>query len=275
MRSGFSFKGQHSSGFEVTVRTNDRPVRPETKEERYNPTNRDGERSFAQANHYGREYYEDKVFQIELRITANGLSELQSKITKLSRWIMGSGELIFDDTPLVKWDARIIDTVQYMPEHGGKDAMFLVKYRVKPFSELVFNTIDGPCLDDEIELDSDIPLDLGEYFIFEGAGDHTVMNIGDMPVRPIITVENASKPITISINGVKLTVPKNAEIDCENYTVKDMSGKSLMLQVTGDFPELKQGANIMTVTSDEKITVEIEYEPRYIHNVNTHDLELE
>lgn len=276
MRAGFTFREQHSNSFEgVAVKTNDRPVRPETKEETFNPTNGDGESSFACANPYGHEFYENKIYQMEMNIKASGLSDLQSKITKLSRWIMGSGILIFDDTPLVKWVARIVDTVQYMPEHGGKHAKFIVKYKVKPFAELVFNTIDGPCLDDDIDLDSDIPLDIGEYFTFEGAGTHTVKNIGDMPIRPVITVTGASKPVVISVNGVMLTVPKTAEIDCENYTVRDMSGNSLMTQITGDFFELTAGDNVMTVTSDEDITVEVEYEPRYIHNINTKDLGLD
>lgn len=279
MRAGFTFREQHSNSFEgVVVKTNDRPIRPETKEEKFNPTNGDGERSFARANPYGHEFYESKIYQMEMDITASGLSNLQSKITKLSRWIMGSGILIFDDTPLVKWIARIVDTVQYMPEHGGTHAKFIVKYKVKPFAELVFSTTEGPCLYDELELDSDIPLDLGEYFTFEGAGTHTVKNIGDMPVRPVITIENATKPVSISVNGIVLTVPKTAEIDCENYTVKDMSGNSLMTQITGDFFELAEGDNVMTVTcdeDDEDITIEVEYEPRYIHNVDTNDMRLD
>lgn len=276
MRTGFTFREQHSGSFDgVTVKTVDRPVRPDTKEETFNPSNGDGERSFARANPYGHEFYESKIYQMEMNIVASGLSDLQNKITKLSRWIIGSGILIFDDTPLVRWIGRIVDTVQYMPEHGGKNAKFIVKYKVQPFAELVFNTIEGACLDDEIELDSDIPLDLGEYFTFEGAGAHTVKNIGDMPVRPIITVYNATKPVTISVNGIELIVPKSAEIDCENYTVRNMEGNSLMREISGDFFELAVGDNTMTVKSSENVTVEVEYNPRYIHNVDTKDFRLD
>lgn len=276
MRTGFTFREQHSGSFDgVIVKTVDRPVRPDTKEEIFNPSNGDGERSFARANPYGREFYESKIYQMEIDIIASGLSDLQSKITKLSRWIMGSGILIFDDTPLVRWIARIVDTVQYMPEHGGKNAKFIVKYKVQPFAELVFNTMDGVCLDDEIELDSDIPLDLGEFFTFEGAGTHTVKNIGDMPVRPIITVNNATKPVTISVNGIELTVPKSAEIDCENYTVRDTKGNSLMREISGDFFELMVGDNAMVVISSENVAVEVEYNPKYIHNVDIKDMRLD
>lgn len=276
MRAGFSFRGKHSNSFEgMTVRTKDRPVRPDTKEETFNPTNEDGSQSFAQANPYKHEFYEDKIYQIEMHITASGLSDLQKKITKLSRWIIGSGVLIFDDTPLVKWEARIVDTVQYMPEHGGKDALFLVKYRVKPFSELVFDTIEGPCLDDEIELDSDIPLSLDECFIYAGAGTHSVKNIGDMPVRPIISVTGATKPVSIDINGTSLIVPKSAHIDCQRYIVTDLAGNSLMPEISGDFFELAVGDNTMTITSSEDVMVEVEYNPKYINNIDVEDLRLD
>lgn len=275
MRAGFIFREQNSSEFEgVTVKTNDRPVRPDTKEEVFNSTNGDGERSFSCANPCGHEFYDSKIYQMEMNISASGLDDLQSKITKLSRWIMGSGILIFDDTPLVKWVARIVDTVQYMPEHGGKHAKFLVKYKVQPFAELVFNTIDGPCLDMDVPLDSDIPLDLGEYFTFKGAGAHIVKNIGDMPVRPIITVGNAAKPVTISVGDIAIKVPKSAEIDCGNYTVRDTSGKSLMREIEGDFFELAVGDNTMNVTASDNVTVEVEYEPKYIHNIDTTNLGL-
>lgn len=276
MRAGFTFREQHSNDFEgVTVKTNDRPIRPETKEETFSLQNSDGERSFACANPYGHEFYESKIYQMEINVTANGLSDLQSKVTRLSRWIMGSGILIFDDTPLVKWVARIVDTVQYMPEHGGSYAKFIVKYKVKPFAELIFSTMEGPCLDDEILLDDDMPLDIGEYFSFEGAGIHVVKNIGDVPVRPVITVTDAAKPVAISVAGTSIIVPKNAEIDCENYTVRDLSGKSLMKEIQGDFFELTVGNNVMKVTTSENVHIEVEYEPRYIHSVDAEDIRLD
>ncbi|MCC8160127.1 MAG: phage tail family protein [Oscillospiraceae bacterium] len=269
MRIGFRFKGLYSGDFEgVTVKTSDRPIRPETKDTTYSPTNADGEQSFAAANFYGHEYYEDKIFQMEIGIAANDIYDLQNKLTKISTWIMGRGTLIFDDTPLVKWDARIIDTVAYAPEYRGRKAKITVKYRVKPFGELVFDTLDGPYIDDALYLDSEIPLDIGEYFTLTGAGEHNVINIGDMPVRPVITVTGAEEEVSLECNGITLTVPYSAVIDCERYTVTDEDGNSLMTDVSGDFPELLPGGNIITVTSDEDITITVNYEARFIHNAD-------
>ncbi len=275
MRMGFSFKGQHSNDFSVTVRTNDRPIRPEMKDTTYNPTNADGEYSFAAANPSGHEYYNGRVFELEIGVIGKNLSDLQSRLARLSRWLMGSGVLIFDDTPLVKWNARIVEAVSYTPEHYGKEAKLVVKYKVEPFSSLVFDTIDGPCLDDELELDSDVPLDIGEYFRISGAGTNTVKNIGDMPVRPVITVSNATKTVALTVNGITLTVPKSAVIDCEKYIVTSSDGESLMNKITGDFFELMPGDNDITVVSDEAVTLEIRYEPKYIHNVDTEDMRLD
>ncbi|MBQ8300677.1 MAG: phage tail family protein, partial [Clostridia bacterium] len=238
MRTGFSFKGIHSSSFQgMTVKTKDRPITPEMKEETYSSANQNSEHSSARANPYGHEYYNDRIFQIELSVASDNIDDLQNKIAKLSRWIMGSGELIFDTAPLVKWNARIIDTVQYMPERGGKKAVFMVKYRVKPFAELVFSTIDGPCLDEDIELKSDMPIGIDEYFTFSNKASFDVNNIGDTPVRPVITVTGASSAYSIECNGFTITVPEDAIIDCERYIVTDLSGNSLMSQVTGDFIE--------------------------------------
>lgn len=64
---------------------------------------------------------------------------------------------------------------------------------------------------------------------------------------------------------------KSAVIDNENYTVRDMNGKSLMKDIEGDFFELSVGNNTMVVTASEEVTVEVEYNPRYIHNVDVSD----
>jgi phage-related protein len=273
MRAGFTFKGQHSNWFGATVKTKDRPIRPETKETIYETQSMNGGYSFAEANANGHEYYRDKVFQMELQIAADELPQLQKKITRLSRWIIGRGELIFDDTPLVKWDARIVNTVQYLPERGGKKAVFLVSYRVKPFAGLIFDTIEGSSLKDEIELDSDMPLDISEYFVFTG-GTHAVKNIGDMPVKPIITIKGTAGAVSVTCNGHTLTVPGDCMIDCERYLVTDSSGRNLMNQVTGEFFELAEGETILTITGGSGISVSIEYAPLYIHSVDTQNIGL-
>ena len=52
--------------------------------------------------------------------------------------------------PFVKWNVRVMDSVSYTPEHDGRKAVLSVTYKAEPFSELIFDALDGPCLDTEI-----------------------------------------------------------------------------------------------------------------------------
>lgn len=266
MRTGFKFKDKHTRDFGVTAQTQSRPIRPETKSQTYETPIMDGEYDFSEANIYGREFYNNRTFQMDLKVTADNLIELQKKLSKLSAWLMGKGELIFDDTPLVKWSAHIIDTIEYKPEHG-KNAVLSVVFKVRPFANLIFNVADGPYLDDEIYLDDNIPLDISSYFTFKGTGTHShkVMNIGEAPVRPIITVSETTDSLSLSCNGHTITVSGDCVIDCKKQIVTEKNG-SLMSGVSGTFFELVSGENILIVTNTAKI--EISYEPRYFHDAD-------
>ena len=111
MRNGFYFKNKHSNDFGVTVQTQSRPIKPEMKIQTYDSPYIDGEYDFSTANAYNREFYKNRVFKMNLQISAADLSELNNKITKITTWLMGRGELIFDDTPNVKWNASVIETI--------------------------------------------------------------------------------------------------------------------------------------------------------------------
>lgn len=267
MRTGFKFKDKNSGDFGgVTVSTQSRPIRPETKTQTYEMPLADGEYDFSEANMHGREFYNNRKFQMNLQVIADNLTALQKKLSKLAAWLMGKGDLTFDDTPTVKWDAKIEDTIEYKPEHG-KSAMLSVIFKVKSFARLVFDVFQGPCLDDDILLDDDIPLDTSEYFTFTGEGvhSHTVMNIGEAAVRPVIAISGVSGAVTLTCNSHTLTVPGNCTVDCEKQIVT-YEDASLMSSVSGTFFELAPGANILTIS--KTAVIEISYEPRYLHDAD-------
>lgn len=271
MKPGFKFNDKHTNDFGVTAQTQSRPIRPETKSQTYETPLTDGEYDFSDANIHGREFYNNRVFKIDLKVIADNLTVLQKKLSKLAAWLMGKGDLTFDDTPVVKWDAHIVDTIEYKPEHG-KSAVLSVLFKVKSFARLVFNVFDGPCLDDDILLDDDIPLDTSEYFTFTGEGNHshTVMNIGEAAVRPIITISGVSGAVQLTCSGHTLTVPGNCTVDCEHQLVT-YDGASLMSSVSGTFFELAPGANVLTVS--KTATIEISYEPRYLHDADLSEVD--
>lgn len=270
MRAGFKFKDKHTRDFGVTVRTQSRPIRPETKSQVYETPIMDGEYDFSAANMHGREFYNDRTFKMDLQVIADNLTALQKKLSKLASWLMGKGELTFDDTPAVKWDAHIIDTIEYKPEHG-KSAALSVVFKVKAFARLIFNVFDGPRLDDDFILDDRIPLDISAYFTFTGTGNHshTVMNIGEAAVRPVINISGVSGAVTLDCNGHTLTVPGNCTVDCERQAVT-YEDASLMSSVSGAFFELAPGANTLTVS--KTATIAISYEPRYLHDADLREV---
>lgn len=273
MRNGFTFNGKHTSEFSrVTVQAKDRPVFPSVKEQVYNADEMDGEYDFSDVS--GREYFNTRTFQFEFGIAADNLSDLQKKLSKLSAWFKGRGTLIFDDIPLVKWNVRIVDSVSYMPENGGKKAVLTVSYKAMPFSELVFDVIEGPCLNDEIELDSEIPLDTEEYLTFSGTGTYTnIPNVGDVHIKPVITVTGAAGTVSITCNGVSITVSAsgNFVIDCEKEQVYSGS-TSLMTKTTGEFFELAPGTD-NTIIIDGNATVQINYTPKFLYSTNLDEID--
>ncbi len=267
MRNGFTFKGKHTGEFNVTVQTQSRPVRPDAKKQTYEAALMDGKYDFTGANVYGRAFYDERVFKYDIQVTADDLRLLQRKLGRLAVWLDGEGELTFDDTPNVKWYARVIDAVEYKPEHGDT-AVLSVTFDVKPFAASLFDVIDGPIIDSDIFLDDKIPLDLSGYFTFSAVKDvpQTVYNIGDRHARPKITIENVSGTVTVECNGNALTVPSACVIDCEKQTVTDSGGNSLMTRVKGVFFELAPGANTFILSAAAKVTVS--YEPKFMYDDN-------
>lgn len=274
MRTGFTFNGKHTSEFKgVTVKTKDRPIFPSVKEQVFSADEMHGEYDFSDVCG---EYYNTRTFQIEFAVAADNLNELQQQLSRLSLWFKGRGTLVFDDIPLVKWNARIVDSVSYMPEYGGKKALLTVSYKAQPFSELVFDMFDGPCLDSEIELDTAIPLTTNAYFMFPVAGTYgNVPNIGDIGVKPIITVTGARGITKIAVNGKEISVNYSGDyiIDCEKEQVYNGS-ENLMNKVTGCFFELQPGTdNVITLSGTAAI--QINYTPKYLYNADFSNIKWE
>lgn len=265
MRNGFIFKNKHSNDFGVTVQTQSRPIKPEMKVQTYDSPYIDGEYDFSTANAYNREFYKNRVFKMNLQIQAADLSELNNKIAKITTWLMGNGELIFDDIPNVKWNATVIETIDYKPENGGHKAVVAVSYKVQTWAALVFDIFDGPTLDNSnVRLDDEIPLSPSDYYTVKTVGDSTIYNTGDRPVRPVLRVKDVTKSVTITCNGVSITVLKNCVIDCDKQLVTDTNGNSIMNSITGSFFELETGAN--TINLSAAATVEFSFYPQYVWN---------
>lgn len=281
MRSGFTYKGRHSSEFGAVAKTISRPVLPEMKDYTFDTPLMDGVYDFSEANEYGRAFYNDRFFEIQLQAGADNLRSLEKKISKLAAWIKGSGELIFDDMPLVKWNARVISEMCFVPERYGKKAALTAVFRVEPFGRCIFNTIDGPALNDPAELDDNIPIDVSGAFTWslDGGADEyklvsgnlSVVNMGNVHIRPVIKIAGDVKNIAFSNGRKALEINTSGDgfiVDFKKNTVSDMNGKSVMTSVGGEFFELgTQTENIaVSLYIKGSAVITAEYEPVFIYD---------
>lgn len=270
MRNGFKFKDRHSNEFGVTVRTKSRPIIPSVKAFTADLPYRDGEYDFSASNPQCREHFYSRIFTISLTVTANNLSALQSKISKLSLWLHGSGDLIFDDIPLIVWRGKISDEVIYMPEHGGKVAQLEVSFRVNPFGKNIFGT-EGAVLDTPIRIGDAVPLTLSEKYIYTvtRSGEVNVINFGDRPIRPQIKIDGSAGNVTMTLGDKSLafTAGGSVTVDFDKQTVTNKNGS---VKVMGEFFEFNEGGNMLKITNSNSntLTVTAEFTPEYMYGVD-------
>lgn len=270
MRNGFKFNGRHSSEFGASVRTKSRPIRPSSKSFTVDMPCRDGVYDFSAANSWERELFNERVFTVTIGLRTENLNEMQKKLTDISRWLTGGGELVFDDMPLTVWKGKITDEIMYMPEHEGRKAVIEASFGVKPFGFCVFGT-EGPEIGiEEIILNENIPIGFDSVFSFTltGGGDINIVNFGDRPVRPIIEIENASD-MTLSLGNKALSFSASgtAIVDFEKQNVTDSGGS---VGVSGEFFEFGSGNNVLNITSSgsDAMKITASYIPEFMYGVS-------
>ena len=239
----------------------------------------DGSYDFTAANPFGREFYNDRIFELSLQITADHLTALERKTAAIAAWLTGSGELIFDAASGVKWKGRFISEVAYAPEKRGKTAILSVIFQSAPIGEATFNTIDGIRLKDAVYLDSDIPLDMSGYFVkslTSGSNAVDFVNLGDFYVRPQLEFAGDMKNITVIFGDSKIMLEDltgNAVIDLEKCIVTDGNGNSLLGNMQGDFFELPAGRSMLQIYTDEPCTLSLRYTPRTIYDFDFSEID--
>ncbi len=288
MRNGFTFKNRHSSEFGIVAKTKSRPVLPEMKSYTFDSPLINGMYDFSESNEYGHAFYNDRFFEITLQVSADSLRELETKVSKIAVWLKGSGDLIFDDMPLVKWRARVVSELGFVPELRGKTTVMTVAFRAAPFSVCVFDTVSGPVIDSAVELGMNVPLDVPERFIWTVTGGESsyaaagktinVINAGNVHLSPLIRMEGTVKNISIESGDKTLSVNTSGSgfvIDLKKKTVTDLSGQSVMTSVSGDFFELETDVNKITVSlyAIGEASIAVEYTPEFVYDFDFDDVD--
>ncbi|MCD8391217.1 MAG: phage tail family protein [Firmicutes bacterium] len=314
MRTGFTYKGIHSSAYGITVKTQDRPIIPAAKTKTYSALYMDGTYDFSEANPYERRFYEERVFTEVLQITAENLSELQKSIGKIAVWLLGGGDLIFDDTPNVRWTARCDGSISFAPERRGKSAVVTVQFKVSAFAYSRISTLDGALIGDPLPLESNIPLDMPSFYTHTFAAAPgvtsndvtiTVPNFGDRPFRPVITITAADEDLVVpdmyfSTGGSSVVFDcgsrelsvkardssgahpsiavdfdlQKVTVDGGEGTVMDISGE--FFEMSGENPCLTVTARIVNNTEDDiDCTVTVDFTPQAVWDLDFDSVEWE
>lgn len=302
MQSGFSFNGIHSRDMGVYPATKRRAVLPEVRRLSITPDALDGLSELSENNIYNRFLYNERVFQIDIGIKGNDIFELNGKLSRVARWLCGSGKLIFDDLPGVYWDASVISPAEFAHEAAGKKAVISVSFNAKPFSCSQRTAAEGVLIGTEyIRICDNIPvvfdtlitaaagIKLNSNFIpllsavpsngnvSDGHCEITAYNIGNVPVKPVISIvfpETAQSAHNVNItarNGDTFAFEIHSGV---TYTVIDMD-KAVLLQdnnafvpSSGRFFELSVGENLISVDispQTEPVAVKLDYTPHFIY----------
>lgn len=272
MEFGFTYKGRHTKAFGLTSRTKSRALLPETKRYVYDAPAKDGSYDFTEANEFDRAFYKDRVFDMTLTVTASSLIELSRKAAKIAAWLTGAGTLVFDDAPLVMWQARAASDVAYTPEKSGTRAELSVVFQASAIGRASFTTGSGIRLGDGVPLDSDIPLDMSAYFekrLAHGENEIDFVNLGDFYVRPALEFSSGAQNITVTYGDSKIMLEgltDGAVIDLEKCNVTDNSGNSILSKMQGRFFELPPGRSTLSVYVSAPCTLVIDYAPQTIYD---------
>lgn len=281
MRKGFKFKGVHSNDMGITVRTKSRSVTPSVREALFTVPLGDGVINLSADNRYRRPFYEDRIFEAELNITAGGIDALERKLSKIAAWLMGSGDLIFDDMPEIVWKAHVIESLNFTPQRGGHKTVLTAAFRTEPFGYYFLGSADDVLLGLDMVLESPVYLDWSGEFTYSVSDESeslSVYNAGTHYVRPKIKISSGNDfSIDSVLHGDRKIIFNNCTglrdiiIDCENQTITNSGGDNLMTYAEkAEFFELEPGKNELTVnTSGTALrTVFFDYIPRFIYHAD-------
>ncbi|MGI5949111.1 distal tail protein Dit [Peptoniphilus sp.] len=103
---GFTFKGKHSSEFNVGFKSVDRTVIPERRKKEFTILGKSGTLEL-ESTEYEKRYITGIIGVMYIE----QFEELRLKIRDLAGWLSGSGLLIFDDEPDKAYEASVYSAV--------------------------------------------------------------------------------------------------------------------------------------------------------------------
>lgn len=107
---GFTFKGRHSSEFNLATKTVKRVISPEQRTFDFKVSGRHGSIEYETGE------YEDIYLEVEYNLIPSrdlkDFQEISQLAREMSEWITGSGKLVFDHEPDKYYEARVFSAIE-------------------------------------------------------------------------------------------------------------------------------------------------------------------
>lgn len=126
---GFTFRGRHSSEFNIGCRSIDRSAIPERRKYELVIPHRSGTREIPS------DVYDKRKISVEIAaVFEETFEEFRIKIRELAYWLSGTGELSFDDEPDKKYTASLYDAIPLQQILLQPKAVVEITFDCQPFA---------------------------------------------------------------------------------------------------------------------------------------------
>lgn len=126
---GFTFKGRHSSEFNVGFKSVDRTVIPERRRKEFTILGRSGTLELE-----SEEYEKRQITGVIGVLYIDKFEELRSNIRNLAGWLTGSGLLIFDDEKEKAYEASVYSAVGIEQLELQPRGLINIEFECQPFA---------------------------------------------------------------------------------------------------------------------------------------------
>lgn len=233
---------------------------------------RDGSYDFSSYNPDGRVHYDDRPLVVEADVVTTSTSAIEDAVDKLAQlMVKGWGELILPTMPDTVWIAHIDQDGGAIERDLKSVGIANIPFRMRPFSihkaqsetGIKWNECDFAWQDA-----GNLCWDNNQMYTYNVSGTQSaeVTNFGNMPSRPIITVEGTFSGFTVSSEGKSIGFSGTAKSQTVilDFGLQTIVSNGQSIQSTGEFWEFASGSNTVSMqvaggSAEVVITIPFQY----------------
>ena len=227
----FVWKGEDCRGRGILLSAPVPIVKPEERVQHVTIPGRPGELTLTEG---------DGIYQSYIQ-TVSIVMEGAFRINEIQNWLKGSGYVTFHGEPQRKQQARVIGAVT-LTKHSRRSDWWEgeVQFYCEPLKE-----------------------NLTEATETITSSGSTVMNLGDVPARPLLQVTASGTTVVVAAGGNELTITGATSsrvyyIDCDAQIIWHIESNEIVVDTqlsSGNFPVLQKGLNSVTGSGWSSIMV--------------------